>query len=84
MQMTKNSAPAITLMALLLVGSTVISVTGQTSETYTWRNIGFGKAAPGQTYPALYTSAKAGGVRAIYRSTDAGASWVRIDDNQHH
>ena len=45
--------------------------------------IGFGKAAPGTTYPALYSSAKIGGVRGIYRSIDAGASWVRINDDQH-
>jgi hypothetical protein len=46
-------------------------------------NIGFGKAAPGQTYPALYTSAQIGGVRGIYRSDDSGANWVRINDDQH-
>ncbi len=45
--------------------------------------IGFGKAATGQTYMALYTSAQIGGVRGIYRSIDAGATWVRINDDQH-
>jgi xyloglucan-specific exo-beta-1,4-glucanase len=46
-------------------------------------NIGFGKAATGQTYPALYTTAKVNGVRGLYRSDTAGASWVRINDDQH-
>ena len=46
-------------------------------------NIGFGKAATGQTYPALYTTAKINGVRGLYRSDTAGASWVRINDDQH-
>jgi xyloglucan-specific exo-beta-1,4-glucanase len=46
-------------------------------------NIGLGKAAPGKTYMALYTSAKANGVRGIYRSDDEGATWVRINDDQH-
>ena len=45
--------------------------------------VGFGKAAPGATYPAIYTSARIGGVRGIYRSDDTGATWVRINDDQH-
>ena len=45
--------------------------------------IGFGMAAPGQSYMALYSSAQVNGVRGIFRSTDAGASWVRINDDQH-
>ncbi len=46
-------------------------------------NIGFGKAATGRTYPALYTVANIGGVRGIFRSDDAGASWIRINDDRH-
>jgi len=45
--------------------------------------VGYGKAAPGQTYMALYITAKIDNVRGIYRSNDAGASWVRINDDQH-
>jgi xyloglucan-specific exo-beta-1,4-glucanase len=45
--------------------------------------VGFGKAAPGASYPAIYTSSKIGGVRGIFRSIDAGATWVRINDDQH-
>ncbi|TWE20578.1 hypothetical protein FB465_5732 [Kitasatospora atroaurantiaca] len=45
--------------------------------------IGFGKSAPGATYPALYSSAQIGGVRGIFRSDDAGGSWVRINDDSH-
>jgi xyloglucan-specific exo-beta-1,4-glucanase len=47
------------------------------------RNIGFGKAAPGTTYPALYAVATVDGVEGVYRSNNAGGSWVRINDNQH-
>jgi xyloglucan-specific exo-beta-1,4-glucanase len=47
------------------------------------QNIGFGKAAPGQTYMALYTIATIGGVTGIFRSDDAGANWIQINDSQH-
>ncbi len=46
-------------------------------------NIGFGKAAPGQTYMALYTIGTIGGVQGIFRSDDAGATWIQINDSQH-
>lgn len=45
--------------------------------------VGFGKAAPGQSYPAIYTSAKIEGARGIFRSVDAGATWVRVNDDAH-
>jgi len=44
---------------------------------------GFGKAAPGEDYPALYLIGVVDGVRGIYRSTDQSRSWVRINDDQH-
>ncbi len=45
--------------------------------------IGFGKAAPGQSYMALYTVAQIDNVRGVFRSDDAGVSWVRINDDAH-
>jgi xyloglucan-specific exo-beta-1,4-glucanase len=46
-------------------------------------DIGYGKAAPGRSYAALYLAGAVGGVRAIYRSDDAAATWVRINDDAH-
>jgi hypothetical protein len=60
-------------------GATFNQVTGVEEAD----NIGFGKAAPTQTYPALYTSAKIAGVRGIYRSDNESGTWVRINDDQH-
>lgn len=45
--------------------------------------LGFGKAAPGKTYPALYLVGKVGEVAGFFRSDDAGATWVRINDDKH-
>lgn len=45
--------------------------------------VGFGKAAPGADFPTVYLWGEVGGVRGAYRSTDAGATWLRINDSQH-
>jgi hypothetical protein len=45
--------------------------------------IGFGKAAPGSTYPTIFTNAQIGGVRGIFASTNEGASWTQINDSAH-
>jgi hypothetical protein len=45
--------------------------------------VGFGMPAPGQSYPAVYLAGSVGAVWGTYRSDDAGATWLRIDDPQH-
>lgn len=45
--------------------------------------VGFGKAAPGASYPAIYTTSRYDGVRGFFRSTDGGSTWVRINDDEH-
>ena len=47
------------------------------------RAIGFGKPARGKTFPAIYLVGRIHNVEGLFRSTDTGASWVRINDDQH-
>ncbi|CAN7332846.1 hypothetical protein LJR289_001799 [Pseudoduganella sp. LjRoot289] len=46
------------------------------------KGLGFGMAAPGASYPAMYLDGSINGVIGVYRSTDTGATWVRIDSPQ--
>lgn len=45
--------------------------------------LGFGKAPPGRSYPALYALGAKGNTYAVWRSDDAGVSWIRINDAAH-
>ena len=45
--------------------------------------LSFGKAPPGKDYPALFAIGTLGDLKAIWRSDDAGQSWIRINDDQH-
>lgn len=45
--------------------------------------VGLGKAAPSATYHSLYIWGTVGGVTGVFRSTDEGANWVRVNDDAH-
>ena len=60
-------------------GATPIKVTTLQSID----SIGFGKSATDGGYPALYVIGQVAGVKAIYRSDDMAATWVKINDDQH-
>jgi hypothetical protein len=45
--------------------------------------VGFGMAAPHQKYPTIYISGHVNNMIAIFRSTDAGATWAQINDDRH-
>lgn len=45
--------------------------------------VGFGKAADGATYPTIFIWGTVNGVLGIYRSTDTGVNWVRVNDSEH-
>jgi xyloglucan-specific exo-beta-1,4-glucanase len=45
--------------------------------------LSFGKAPAGKGYPAVFCIGTLHGVKAVWRSDDMGASWIRINDDQH-
>jgi hypothetical protein len=60
-------------------GAGATKVTGP-SQVY---SVGFGKAATGSTYPAVYIIGTVASVSGVFRSTDQGATWLRVNDDQH-
>ena len=47
------------------------------------QGLGFGQAAPGATHPAVFLAGTVDGRAGLYRSDDAGTSWIAIDDAEH-
>jgi xyloglucan-specific exo-beta-1,4-glucanase len=60
-------------------GTSFTRVTNVTSGL----SVGFGAAAPGASYQAIYLAGTIGGVTGVFRSDNTGSSWVRINDDQH-
>jgi photosystem II stability/assembly factor-like uncharacterized protein len=59
------------------------SFTAASSSDIQIKLFGLGMAAPGASAPALYAFATKGSVSGIWRSTDGGANWLRINDDAH-
>ncbi len=51
---------------------------------FTPTTVGFGKAATGATYPAIYAGGQfSDGATGLMRSIDGGTTWVKINDGNH-
>lgn len=69
-------------------GVTFTKIDPEADAVYTQRiqhseAIGFGKEAPGASYPAIYIYGTINGVKGIWQSIDEAGSWTRIDDDRH-
>ena len=67
-----------------------ISTGEQTSATFVALSrveeiqaFGFGKAAPGRSYPTLYLAGTVHAQTGVFSSIDEGQSWTRINDARH-
>jgi photosystem II stability/assembly factor-like uncharacterized protein len=60
-------------------GLSFSAVTGVDSA----ESVGFGRAAPGSSYPAIYLNGRVQGQDGVFRSDDLGSNWVRISDAKH-
>ncbi|MFD0997787.1 gliding motility-associated C-terminal domain-containing protein [Ohtaekwangia kribbensis] len=47
------------------------------------RAVGLGKAITPTSYPTIFIWGTVGGVRGLFRSTDKGVSWIKINDDAH-
>jgi photosystem II stability/assembly factor-like uncharacterized protein len=47
-------------------------------------HVGIGAPAPGKDYPTIFIGGTVGDLNGFFRSDDQGATWVRINDDQHH
>ncbi|MET9525661.1 WD40/YVTN/BNR-like repeat-containing protein [Streptomyces coeruleorubidus] len=61
-------------------GGATFTKVGSCWASYT---LGFGKAAEGASYPAVYMVGSTESITAVYRSDDEAKSWTRINDDQH-
>ncbi|AXG82123.1 WD40/YVTN/BNR-like repeat-containing protein [Streptomyces paludis] len=59
--------------------------TSFTKVTSCWGSyaLGFGRAAAGASYPAIYQTGATENFIGVYRSVDTGGSWTRINDDAH-
>jgi hypothetical protein len=69
-------------------GKTFVNIDPAEDPAYTQKiqhceAVGFGKAAPGAAYPAIYMYGTIGGVLGLYQSIDEAKTWTRIDDAKH-
>lgn len=69
-------------------GETFVNIDPEADDKYTQKiqhceAVGFGKEAPGASYPAIYIYGTMNNVKGIYQSVDEAKSWIRIDDEMH-
>lgn len=46
-------------------------------------SVGLGQPPAGSTYPTLFVAATVAGAEGLFRSDDAGTTWIKISDDQH-
>ena len=60
-------------------GATFVKLAGVQQAS----RVGFGQAALGQSHPAIFLAGRVGDADGFFRSDDAGATWLRLNDDRH-
>jgi hypothetical protein len=81
---TGHGDPWLSLKGNGLYRSTGAGATfAKVSSCHAAHTLGFGKAARGAFYPAIYMVGVVESFNAVYRSDDQAKTWTRINDDQH-
>lgn len=66
-----------------LMNYNVLTATKNTISNITCSAVALGKAALGSNYPTIFIWGKVDGTEGVFRSTDKGTSWIRVNDDNH-
>ncbi len=87
---TIRSAPGIEGEIWIPLSYAGLTRTSDAGKTFTKVNgvtwceaVGFGKAQQGKNFPTVFIYGTVDNVTGIFRSTDQGGSWVRVNDDAH-
>ncbi|WP_321439110.1 hypothetical protein [uncultured Bacteroides sp.] len=67
-----------------LLNYNVLTATKNTISNVTCSAVALGKAAIGKNYPTIFIYGKVDGVEGLFRSIDKGATWIRVNDDNHN
>ena len=84
---TSLAAGAVLLAGAALSAQGIINGAGATPvqipNVQVATGVGFGMAAAGANYPAIYLTGKYNNVAGVFQSLDGGTTWTRINDDKH-
>lgn len=85
-----RTAPGLEGHVWVPLGNNGLKYTTNAGSTYTTvanvtycKSVGIGKTMTGASYPTIFIWGTVSGVTGLFRSTDQGATWLRLNDDAH-